>query len=409
MKKSEWSDKQLEDILKHLPEVKDRQDRKELFHKISSRIQDEQIRKTNKKIWIFPSVAAVAALFIILIIGPSLLNYISGTNDESANESGAENREFGIVANDDSHQSKVSIAESTEKKSDIMMVGIASTSNIIQENEVGEGQTVVTIGLMDPMVQHVIPVSFLYSEANQTKLEVLQDVIQRLSYGNLGLEPSPLQGLILEEVDLNKVVITIPTDYTVGSASAQIGAFFQPIQETLRWMGYTEVEFKTPEGNQVEMDPVGPVNTIELSSQTKIAYHTYYSGNGKTYLAANQYEKYESLEAALTSMRDPNTEINTDLYLNPSIPLEIKIEYIVHDKTNVKVAFSKDSIIDENNQTHRIMIEAILLTAKEFGFSSVTFINTPDQIGGVILRENGKPKQVDVPVAPNPIDFPASN
>ncbi len=407
MKKSEWSDNQLEELLQHLPKVKDKQDPDELFRKISSRIQVEQIRDSGNRKWILPSVAAVAALFIILIIGPTFLNKSGGNLKESASfdTAASEKQEFATEsASENDKMAKAGIVEepADDQEQDPMSttMEMPNTSNIV--HDVGEGQTLVTIGIMDSMAQNVVPLSFLSTDMTKTKLEVLQDVIQNLPASDLGLDPTKLDGLRFEEVDMEKVLITIPSDYTIESSSAQIGAFFFPIIETFRWMGYKVVELRTEEGEQAFIDPVGPVEPIDLSTETQKGYYIYTTENGHTYLVPSR-DSSATFEEALSKMRDRIIEYE----LKPSIPIEY--EYTANSGTDVTVAFTNEEFSDQNDPKYRLMIEAILLTAKEFGFKTVTFINTPEQIGGINLIENGKPKPVNVPIAPNPIELPATN
>ncbi|MFZ3588608.1 hypothetical protein ACOI1C_04850 [Bacillus sp. DJP31] len=410
MKKSEWSDKRLEELLQHLPTVKDRQDPDELFQKISSRMQNEQISDTKKKTWILPSIAAVAALLLFIIISPSFLNLSGGggTYQESAFDTSSSDmkKDFASSAAEeeragefkDSAESQ-NTQESTEENS-MFLMDMANTSNMVAV--VGEGQTLVTIGIPDTDASNVVPLSIVSNDMTKTKIELLEDIIRNLNEGDLGLYSNKLEGLVFEEVDSKKVMITIPSNYTTGSTSAQIGSFTNSFIETFRWMGYTEVEFQTPEGEQVFIDPIGLFGPFQLSTQMKLGYYTYTTQNGKTYLVPSK-EPSESFEEALLKMQERMTEYG----LEPSVPIEI--EYINYNGPSVTVTFAKKEAIDQNDPKYRLMIEAILLTAKEFGYTTVTFINTPEQIGGIVLIENGKPKLVDVPVAPNPIELPTNN
>ncbi|MEH7224240.1 hypothetical protein V7112_10590, partial [Bacillus sp. JJ1566] len=74
-----------------------------------------------------------------------------------------------------------------------------------------------------------------------------------------------------------------------------------------------------------------------------------------------------------------------------------EIQKIKEDGTNLEVHFSEEAVL-ENSDNYILMLDAIMLTAKEFNFDSVTFYGNIDQIGNVKFGERTK-----VPLAPNPL------
>jgi hypothetical protein len=402
LKKSEWSDKQLEELLQHLPEVKDRQDPDELFRKISSRIENEQVHQSNKKTWLLPSVAAVAAVFLFLLIGPTFMN-LSGGSNESANEESAVGTESMDQATKQENSSRVqdnnSLTIAGTEESTTLEMAAPVIDNILRTKT--DGDTLITIGVPEAIGQNIVPISMLSAEPGKSQLELLEKALSTMSTEEYGLDPSPLKGLTFKEAEGEQaVIITFPTDFVVNGSTNEL-SYYVGIQETFRWMGFTEAILRKEDGGQVELGGFGPVD-IPLSTTMNKGYYVYKSETGQTYLVPSPKQDTTFLEA-LNSMKI------AQFNLEASIPTNVTIENVNElDKDSVTITFSNDYLVNQDEISHQLMIKAILLTAREFGFIDVTFVNTPEQVGDIQLMKNGEPKPVDVPTAPNYINFPTS-
>jgi hypothetical protein len=404
LKKSEWSDNQLEELLQHLPKVKDKQDPDELYRKISSRIQKEQIRKSNKKTWLLPSVAAVAAVFLILLIGPTFMNLSGGSNESANEESAASTESMDSAAK---QENNISLAQegksfdiaSSEENATFEMAGPVIVDNILITKT--DGDTLITMGIPDTEGQSIIPVSMLSAESGKSQLELLEQALSTMSEEEYGLSPNPFEGLTFEEGDDDTVIITFPSDF-VSNGAANDNTYYFGIPETFRWMGYTEAILRKEEGGQVEFGNYGPQDSISFSTAMKKGYYVYTSETGQTYLVPSR-DPSNTFKDALDRM------MIEEYNLEASIPTNVTIEDVNEiDEDSVTVTFSNDNSINQDEISHQLMIKAILLTAKEFGYVDVTFVNAPEQIGDIQLMQNGAPNPVDVPAAPNYINFPTS-
>ncbi|GAE43422.1 hypothetical protein [Mesobacillus boroniphilus] len=72
MKKSQLSDKQLEEILGQMPKVKDHRDSRDIYQNIAHRVE----KRKKMPAWVIPGAALAAALFLAFILSPGLM----GTN-----------------------------------------------------------------------------------------------------------------------------------------------------------------------------------------------------------------------------------------------------------------------------------------------------------------------------------------
>jgi hypothetical protein len=388
--------------LQSLPKVTDRQNPSDLFRKINARIQDEQINHSRKKTWLLPSVASVAALFLIFLIGSQLVNLSGGmhesANDHSATEESAESLEdeAGLFkAEGDAEINATGITESGQNDT-MMRMDTGMTSDILIQEEAANG-TLITIGIPDTLTQNFIPVSMLSSDNSLSRLDAIQEAFQNISEEELGLNQHFFDEVQLKE-EGDKLVITVPEGF---NGNLYTGNSLEiAIDETFRWMGYKEVELKTAEGNPVEVGNYGPMPIIQLDETLNKGYFVYNTPAGHVYLVPSPKE-YQSatFQEALDFMKK---RIDTHA-LESSIPTEFEVIANVQGD-HATVTFNSAGI--EDNETTSLMIKAILLTAREFGIKEVTFDGTPEQLGGILLRENGEPISVKVPVAPNHIPFP---
>jgi hypothetical protein len=399
MKRSEWSDKQLEELLQSLPKVSDRQSSDELYRKISARVQDEQIKHTRKKTWVLPAVASVAALFLIFLIGSQFFNLPGGMNDSasdnSASEESAESskEEVGLLQKaegNDSHDDKGIAFDSTQDNT-MMSMDSAMTSEILPE--VTDQGTLITIGIPDDQVQNIIPVSMLSTDKSMSRLEALQEAFRNISEDEMGLNQHFFDGVGLHE-EGDKVILTVPANFNLNNFTGN--SLELAVTETFRWMGYKEAELRTSDRNPVSGGNYDPFPVIQLYEGMKKGYLIHRSPTGHVFLVPSM-DSRESFNNALTLMRE------SYLNLEPSIPPSIEVDVVDVQSDSATISFSPN--IEEIEQ-NGLMIKAILLTAREFGLTEVTFINTPDQLGDIVLKNKGEPIPVKVPEAPNYMAFP---
>jgi len=80
-----WSEKELEDTLRRMPPVKDKQTKDELFHAVKQRADKEAPKRKASKTWFFPAMASAAALLLIVLMIPSFMNTgMFSSSDEPA-------------------------------------------------------------------------------------------------------------------------------------------------------------------------------------------------------------------------------------------------------------------------------------------------------------------------------------
>ncbi|TVP87996.1 MAG: hypothetical protein EA344_01070 [Alkalicoccus sp.] len=93
MNNDKWSEKELEDTLRRMPPVKDKQTKDELFHAVKQRADKEAPQRKASKTWFFPAMASAAALLLVVLMIPSFMNtgmFSSGDGPAPADNGGTD-------------------------------------------------------------------------------------------------------------------------------------------------------------------------------------------------------------------------------------------------------------------------------------------------------------------------------
>nr|MDH3163997.1 hypothetical protein [Bacillus licheniformis] len=165
------------------------------------------------------------------------------------------------------------------------------------------------------------------------------------------------------------------------------------INETFKWGSYDSVLFISNDKSGVEFETFGMLADMAIMHQTQKCYYLYESSDGRRFLAPSS-ESYESVQEAIKMMK--NEESGT--HLKPILSDDTPIEDIQKNGKELIIQFSSSANI-ENKPEDVLMVEGLLLTAKDFGFTKVKFKNASiTKVGAYDLS-----KSVQVPYAPNPM------
>lgn len=161
-----------------------------------------------------------------------------------------------------------------------------------------------------------------------------------------------------------------------------------------------ETIFFTTDGNQgADFAHYGTLTELEVPSQIKNIYKLYQvSDEHPVWIIPIPANSDSSIEEAINAMYEGNENFS----IRASIPENITIENIEESKDLLTITFSKSVNLTPTEPTV-YMIDAILMTAKSFGYEEVHFRNANiDQIGPYNLEEI-----IQVPAAINvmPISY----
>ena len=398
MRRTEITEKQLEEILKQLPKIRDNRDSHELYRAISTRSQ-----KKKRPGWIFPSVATVAASALLFLLFPNLFSWESPTNLESKNQSSMEfenkepdhnadsiplKREDATMTKDSAKQSQSNMAEKSVVEQDLIRTAIYQED--LAENEV------LTFAVPDEQGQNTVPISILVrKDKSKSWDQQFIETMQKIAESEWGLrEYYPLSGNLTFNMGKKVVNLDVPSSHQYGKGSSSETVFLDSLKLTFRYTDKINLITFTTEGNPGIVLGNNELQQLDLADNKQLAYPYYllYVGGQIRPLLVPFNSPVTSIGEALEVMQE---EITTH-GLQASISSAIDFESITTSNEILTLSFSKDTQI-ESTAEMVYGIEAILLMAKEFGYKEVEFKNSDVNSIGPFNLEH----PIGVPVAPN--------
>jgi hypothetical protein len=387
MKKSEWSDHELEQLLQQMPKVKDHRDPRDIYQSLSLKA-----KKRKAPVWIVPSVASLAAVLLLFILVPQVWQ---GNFEDSATRQ--ESKEVTDDRSNKMELTKINPEDDTKNEisngNDISIMS-APDATAIYEEDVME-QQVITYAIPDQNAQILVPVSVLVPMENRSWVELYQSQSEKLTEVQWGLSDYfPLNGT-LSMVDEQTLNIDVPEDHVYGNGSANETIFISTLEEMLsRNENLQKVTFSTNGNPGIMFGNNGERFEVNKPETKKKSYFIFNPNNQNLPFIVPGIDVFSDIRTALESMRVGNETYG----LEPSIPAEFVFDINESSQEQLILSFTgKEQFTDESKYVY--CIEAILLTAKEFGYKSVKFENSPIPQIGRFNMEN----EIRVPVAPNKV------
>lgn len=385
MKKSEWSDNELEQLLRQMPKVQDHRDPRDIYQSLSLKA-----KKRKAPVWIVPSVASVAAVLLLFLLAPQVWQgniQDKATEEKSvAVEDRSKNTEMAKVdPNKDSGKASLS--------QDISIMATEFETAIYKEDIID--QEVITYMIPDQNAQILVPVSVLVPKENKSWAELYQTNSESLSEAQWGLSDFYPLNATLSMIDEKTMNVDVPEGHVYGSGSANEILFTSTMDEILfRHENLQKITFSTNGVPGIMLGNTGQLMELNKPTLKKRAYFLFNPNNQNMPFIVPGIDTFTDIDTALESMRTENA-ING---FKPSIPSDFV--YKVDASSSEQLILTFDTNVQLTNDAKNIYaIEAILLTAKEFGYEKVKFVNAPiTQIGRFNLEN-----EVNVPVAPNKV------
>ncbi|WP_445492135.1 hypothetical protein [Niallia sp. 03133] len=385
MKQSNWTDERLECILKQLPAVKDKRNPSFIYQQIRAK---QNVRR--KKHWLFPSIATVCSLFLFWIIATSFLD--SGISSSDKKSTLKENNSM-VALQTDKKMDKANVLKE-EKRTLDSVVGNLEAISIYPEDV--NGNEVLTYPIPDKNLQVVVPVSILVDK-NQaaSKFDLYKEYMKKLTEESWGLKDYyPIKADLSFDAIKKEVAVNVTKTPVVFKANGD-NLYSAILNEQLHEVGAKKINFYTNNKQGIVFGDYGEIRSEKYKRLEKRGYFLLNAGKetNRPYYVPS-LDSYNSIEKAFNDMHKDNKTLG----LSASLPSTIHFEKISSNQSNKQLVISltKDSKLEENHRTIRA-IESILLTAKDFHYSSVKFENTKlTQLGRFTLT-----KEVRVPIAAN--------
>ncbi|BAI85812.1 sigma-X negative effector [Bacillus subtilis] len=318
--------------------------------------------------WIGPACAAAIAVYIAFIISPHFFDQAQPQQKEASQENAVTKTET-----EDSPKAASSLDH---------------TSFVVPEKE---QDNYITVAVADADTSAIIPVSIQKTNADQT----IQDMLFESS--ELGiLDHAITIPTFIDEVEIKEKPkqkeLSIRVHQPATAFSVKDDTLLKKLlKESLKWSPYEKVKFLSDQNETgVRIGSYGTFTEISIPKQSKRAYYLYKNKQGNFLIPSEK--TFDTVKEAINEMESSSQEDTTPLIQAGTV------QSVTKKQKHLYIRFSKDSEV-EDSIAGILMIEGLLLTAKEFGFTEVTFTETrTNKIGKYDVSD-----AIPVPAAPNPI------
>ena len=408
MKKSQLSDKQLEEILGQMPKVKDHRDSRDIYQNIAHRVEKRKKMPT----WVIPGAALAAVLFLAFILSPGLMgsNYSEQQSmDNSSADGEKSSMDMNTTMRDDTANESASREESTlmmdaadgeeEKAKEFAAMDKANPYDgliSLYPEEADSGTSdIFTYAIPDDQAMGIVPVTVTApKEEGKSWIDSYTETMPKLMEKEWGLsEYYPMDATwSYDEAKKTLTMDVKPNNpYSQGATSNVI--FVDSMTQNFSDVGIEKMVLTTEGKPGVELSNYGPMKELPINAETKSRRAYLFltvEGMPNPYLVPTK-EQHKTIGAAFAQM----WKVDETGYLSPSLPDGFKLAQTKKTEDGVlEITLEENTTLDENFLPN---LEAILMTASEFDYTGVRFTNANiDQIGPFNLNE-----VLPLPLAPN--------
>lgn len=408
MKKSQLSDKQLEEILGQMPKIKDHRDSRDIYQNIAHRVE----KRKKMPAWVIPGAALAAVLFLAFILSPSLLG-VNDSSQESMDRNSAteakSSMEMDTAARDDSanekstgEQENTFMAESAdgeqEEKADFAAMDIAnpydSLISLYAEEVDTETTELLTYAIPDRQVMTVVPVTVtIAKQEGKSWIDSYTETMPMLKEEEWGLtDYYPMDATWNFDEATKTLTMDVKQNNPYRDGSTANVIFVDSMTQNLSQAGIDKMVLTTEGEPGIDMGNFGPMKELPINTGTsKRRAYLFLSVEGmpNPYLVPTK-EQHKTIGEAFEQMWKGD-EVG---YLSPSLPDDFKLAKTESNNKVLEITLTDDTALDESFLPN---LEAILMTASEFDYSGVKFTNANiDQLGPFNLNE-----VLPLPLAPN--------
>jgi hypothetical protein len=406
VKKSQLSDKQLEEILGRMPKIKDHRDPRDIYQNIAQRVEK---RRTHA--WLIPSLAAAAVLFLAFILFPGMTDWnqsTSGSYDKSssdsktANEMDTASMEKGELESAPKEANKMmmdrsDILNNQDKKSEAFMEAnpYAGLSALYEAESVEGISQEITYAIPDQNAQVLVPVTVTVPVVDQPWIDSFTETMAKLEEDEWGLTDFyPINAKWAYNEASKTLNMDVEEDHQYSDGSVLNTMLLEAMAQNLAGQEVEKLTFSTNGKKGIDLGNYGILfeQKIPVAAKEGRAFMQLSLKEAERPYLVPTIERFDTFEQAIGQMRFNSAELN----LKASLPENFKPERIDFEKDKAVI---KLNLLNQPALTEDFLfaIEAILLTAKDFGYKAVQIENSGTaQLGPFNLNE-----PIPVPKAPN--------
>ncbi|WP_053363989.1 hypothetical protein [Bacillus sp. FJAT-27251] len=393
MGKLKLNDRQVEELLKELPKLEDGRRREEIYRNVAAKL-----RKRRQRSWFMPALASAAAAALFFILSPELgLQQEQTAKQESSMDhagSSTEMKDGGAATRTgDGSQMNAALSTDSEPAKEIASSSIQPTAVYKKDLETYEA---LTYTIPDANAQIAVPVTVLVEKADKKNwFEQFEETMPKLKEEEWGLmDYYPLNADISYDQASKTVNVDVPEGHPYGFGSAAETWFLKVLEDSLPHDKVKRVSFSTEGRKGIELGNTGEKFELPLPQPEGHAYLFYYRDKGEESIPymvpAN--ESFNTFREALEAMAVNRDESG----LKASLPENFALEGALV-KENGPVLHLELPAGPSFEESFIYSLEAIMLTAKSFGYEALKIDNAePSEIGPFNLNES-----LELPVGAN--------
>ena len=380
-KKSIQQENELEILLRKLPKIEDNRSVNRIFTSL------EFAERRKKRFHWTPLLASAVAIFIVSIIASS---FIFGNNSNDENFSMSQDSEIARnemeIADKDSTDQNQSGAQSVKEihNENKLMYSLYNTD--LMDNNY------FTLAIPTKSNRYYVPLTFLIEKGSiEDSIVALLEEAKNIDEASLGLsEFFPLGAELFYKSESKTVMIDL-SESTYHNVSDKI--LLNVFQETFKYQQIEQLRYALEGEIGVEFPYIGYLENEMVNKYTQKATMIYQFDESSPRFFVSSFNSSSTIEEAFEIMK--TTDNPEDPTVFPTIPSDWVYEIIEEDSL-LHIKFDEETELNDSI-THQTALEAILLTARDFGYEKVLFgYNGLSKIGTIELN-----KELEVPIAPN--------
>jgi hypothetical protein len=334
-----------------------------------------------------PALASSVAAALFFILAPGLTGLQNHTKEESSMDTAStEMKEsIKIEGERESHdQMNASFSAEGDPSAAHRMTVLEPTAVYEEDLETYEA---LTYTIPDSNAQIAVPITVLVEKTGtKTWFEQFEETMPRLKEEEWGLmDYYPLNAKLSYDRASQTVNIDLPAQHSYGFGSAAETWFMKVLEETFPQDEVKRVLFSTNGEKGITLGNTGDKFELRLPEISGHAYLFFYQGEGPdgTPYIVPAGDSFNHFSEALEAM-----SVNQDeLGLKASVPASLVPgrTMVKEDGTNLHLELPAGTILEES---FIYSLEAIMLTAKSFGYEKLQIHNAePSVIGPFNLNE----------------------
>lgn len=376
---SSWDEKTIENELKQMPSIEDKQTKEQVYLKIQQRLDEQQARKKPRFRWHIPVVATAAVLFLLFVIVPPFFD-----EDQLSQEELLED-EFGTMMDVGEYIPEEAPAEddaSIMTEDSELQVMNGGYIRSLQDHSLFSEDRLVTVAF--PVFSHLSEtVIKLTLEVPAPRNSVLERFMIAKAFDgkNYGINSFPsISFNDVTEIE-STVTIDLPENSLQSLSSVEDVIYELSLRETFSALGYDKIELTSDGERGVLWGQQDIIFEIDLTIPNR-GYYIFESSTSHQFLVSGHavnaplYNKNSQLLDFYETLLLMQQGDVMNGYL-PSIPGGIEILDATIDG-NIAYVTIANTVVDGDDR-YVAMLEAIMFAAKDFGAEFVQFNGIENQ------------------------------